>query len=260
MAQYIIDRATATWGGQTIFGGSAGITLSPASCALTTTGDDQDTTAWTGSTVTSRTSTVGLRTWTASFTGYTSTAVLGSTGLITASGFSVAYARAWDMTINCEAAESTYFNSPSWRSFIPGLLSASGSFETFADNGTALVLAPTAATGTFRLSDQATDQTIAATINQLSLNSTQTIGDIVMATIGYKVSGAMTLNGSGTFTPILGTGTLAPPAAAELIITSTTSRTFTGSAFWTSVRIRCAVDQLIEVEATFQGSDTLTAA
>lgn len=261
MAQYIIDRPTATWGAQTIFGGSAGLTMSPQRCVINVTGDEQDTTRWTGSAIAARSKLVGLRQWTATFTGLASTPTMGNTGLITATGFSVAFAKGWDMAIACEPKDTTYFSgAPTYRSFIPGLLSASGSFDTDADSANALALAPSPATGTFRIADTATDHTIAATIAQLSISPDMPIGELATANCGFITSGDLTLAGSGGFIPILGTGTLAVPTAASLVITSTTSRTYTGSAFWSSVRIRVSVSELIQFEATFQGSGTLTEA
>lgn len=221
----------------------------------------EDVTPFNGSGVTFTSNIPNIRSWSGSITTRFTTALIGSSGLVTFGSGYTANTRAWTLDLTNDAKDTTVFNGSgvTYRTFVPGLLSWGGTYETYVDNTTALVFpGASAASATFKLvEDGATDRTLAGNIIASSVPVTVQVGELPTATFTYVGSGTLTAAGSANFFP---SGAIVAPETGSLVLQSYTSRTYTGDAFFTSVSISCAVDGVITATINFQGTGALTIA
>lgn len=221
----------------------------------------EDVTPFNGSGVVFARNLANLRQWSGSISTRLTTAVLGSTGLVTfASGY-VVNARAWVININTEAKDTTIFSGSGVtnRSFVPGIINWGGTYDTLLDNTTAIT-APgaAAASATFKMvEDGATDRTLAGNIIVNAIPVSVQIGEVPTAQFAFTGDSTLTAAGTGGFFP---SGALVAPETGSLVLQAYTGRTYTGDAFFTGVSINCAVDGVITATINFQGTGALTIA
>jgi hypothetical protein len=272
MAIKIIDAGTVTsWAGNNntnlIDNASA-----PPEFTLAVNSDSFPTTAF-GS-VTAEDFANGLYSWTASIASRLEPFSAGGGGLVTYADGYTDNVKAWSMTMNWAALESTVFDSAGTstiesKSFTPGLLNWSGTYTAILDDTTALSLPEpgTRGTATFKIvEDGANDQTLAGTVITTSVSAPVRVGRLSEVSIGYQGAGALTAAGTGGSTwannffdywIANNSGVLQIPATGELVLTAHSGRTYTGDAFPSSIALNVAVGQPVTVNITAQGSGDL---
>jgi hypothetical protein len=217
----------------------------------------------------------GLYSWTASIASRLEPFSAGGGGLVTYADGYTANVKAWSMTMNWAALESTVFDSAGTstiesKSFTPGLLNWSGTYTAILDDTTALSLPEpgTRGTATFKIvEDGANDQTLAGTVITTSVSAPVRVGQLSEVSIGYQGAGPLAATGTSgsTWTANFfdywiaqgGDRHIGLPATGELVLTAHSGRTYTGDAFATSIALNVAVGQPVTVNVTAQGSGDL---
>lgn len=260
----------ATGANATLAGTGTTVGTAVQSFDLNLEGDELDTTVF-GNTG-AMTAIPGLQGWTFSFKALLYTPVHGSSGLVTLGSYTgltnaIVNLNAWDMTITRDEIECTLFNSssaPSFRSYIPGLFKGAGSFSGFLD-GTNPIVMPSSntnepAAAVFKIhEDTTTDNTLSCSIitTRAAARSAPTTANTL--SYNYRVSGDITQSTpTAPARGILPAGALASTAADTITLTASTGRTFSGTAFWTSIGISVKMGQLVEVNVSGRGTSTLT--
>lgn len=250
--------------------------ISPASISAEISSDGLD---WTGLGVSSAAMRAGLASWTATIVGrYPKTAPkVGNSGGVTFAGGYATWVRSWELTIEAGVHDITSQTGSAvlWRSFRPGLLSWSGSYECDIDSTTPLS-PPTLASGvagaaTFKISEEgATDNTLAGDIIVTGLSQSVSAGEKNTASYSFSGSGVLTntyASGMGLLSASASPYAIGTPTwdvngdgVPDVVLTwqSDTGRTYAGPAFWRSLRVSCPVDGLIEVTVGVQGAGALT--
>lgn len=264
MAVIVGYAGSVTWAGSTNNAQLASTGGEPINWTLTMNGDEHETTAFAG-TGAQTTFVKGLTSWSGTFETTLKTPATGTAGLVTFAGGYVTNLIEWTMDIARDALDATVFGA-SERAFVPGLARISGTFRGYIDDTTAVTAVANTnepATGTFKVREAgATDDTLSGSIftRQLDLATSPA----ALGTVGYayRLSGALTQSTPSAGTTILVAGTFDPVAdvASTITLAADGTRTYSGSAFWTSIGIRVAVGELVSVRVGFQGTGALTIA
>lgn len=254
-----ITGAVTSWAGSG-FNGSLLTGSRPAQFSLSMAMDDLETTAFADSGV--GTHIRGLSSWSGSFTAQLAAPSNGSLGSVAGTGLYVTNINAWTLEAQQMAHESTAFAATT-KAFIPGMISWGGTYAGYVDGTTVLVAAglPSSnATATFTYQEQGgTDNTLSGEIftTQLSANVAPNAANTV--SYSYRGTGSLTQSTPSAGTPIFTAGAVpVATAATSLVLTASTGRTYTGSAFWTSISLSVAVNQATILTVGFQGSGALT--
>lgn len=265
MAVYVVTGVVPTsWTNNTNLVGTAvahrEATLS-IDCAAT------DSTAFTAS-LKARTFVTGLRSATASMRGrWNPSYMCTGIGLTFANGY-VANLRKFDVALKWEEHDVTVGTGSAITSrlYVPGLLTASGTYEAFIDDTTDLLQPGGTTTGaaTFKLIENGTtDHTLSGDIVVEQLGATFVVGGVPVARYSYKFTGDVTGAGSGgtyansPFT--VGSAAQPIPTAGTLTLTGTGSQTYAGSAFPVGITVSAEVGQElgVSVDARFSGDITI---
>lgn len=206
----------------------------------------------------------GLYSWDFEFTTTLKVAEIGALGLVTFSAGYVTNLNAWTMEIERAAHEVTAFGA-TCKAYIPGRYMWSGTFGGFLDDTTAATLPANSnepATGTFRYSERgATDAELSGSIFTKQLNVESSPRDVNKVSYGYRGSGALSQSASSSGVNIFSaTGAIVGTAADTVTLTATTSRTYSGSAFWKGISISVGATGLTEIRVRGQGSGSLSVA
>ena len=244
----------------------AGKGIGPYQFTINTTSPEFDNTEFGGSLVTASRA-GGIPDWSVSVSGRFPHAAgqTGYEGLVTwASGYAQ-HVRAWTMTMNFSTLETTAMAStaPTWKAWIPGLMTWGGTFDAGLDDTNAPTLPASAAAGTsatFKLTDESTnDNTLAGAIIPTQVSPSVVVNGSEPSRVQYSYAGDGALTVAGD-TPILPTGTVATPDITEIVCTAASGRTYTGDAFLSSLSINVPLSGLIDVTATLRGTGALTTA
>lgn len=232
----------------------------PIRFTLNLNGDEFDTTAF-ATTDPASDFLKGLSSWDGEFEILTPTAEIGNQGLVTFSAGYTTNLASWDLSVERDVHEATAFGSTA-KAYIPGRYVWGGTFRGFLDDTTAAAAVGNSsepATLTLKYSERTT------TDATFSGSAFTTRADIVASpaeinTIGYSFrgSGALTHSTPSTGNNFISTGALTGDSAGTLTLTSTTSRTYSGSAFWKSINMSVTATGLIVVRIGFQGTGALT--
>lgn len=217
----------------------------------------------------------GLQSWDFEFGGYLVAPDHGAGGLVTFGagaagtglGGSVLNLNAWDMNITRDEIDTTLFNAtvPTVKSWIPGLFKGGGSFSGFLDSATSTTI-PTfpanssePATGTFRYQEKGvTDNTLSGSMFTTRASWGARVNAANPISYNYRLSGDITQSTPSAGAGILPAGALASTAIDTITLKSDATRTFTGSAFWTSIAISVRPRQLVSVRVRGRGTGALT--
>lgn len=178
-------------------------------------------------------------------------AAWGDEGLVTfASGYTENIS-GYTLNLACQAYDDTGFAStpPSFRSFVPGEISWSGSYTANIDNATAHSLPGTSGAATFRLNDDTVDNSLAGTIIVNSVDWNVQRGAKNTATVGFVGSGNITSAGTN---PLFTAGALATPDATDIVLRAEGDVDWDGAAFWTGLSISVVIGQPITITGTLQ--------
>lgn len=186
-------------------------------------------------------------------------ALTGKCGLLTyANGYATDVVD-WSLEISAAAIDVTSQANPCpvWRTYKPGLINWSGSYNAHVDDGITMDFPLQNGSATFKL-DAVTPTANSFTGNIYSTNNGVSIvvDDKNTSSHSFRGTGALTSAGS---TPLLPTGPITRPTVEEVTITVEGGRTYVGDAFWESVSITCPVDGLIEVAVNLRGTGDLVA-
>lgn len=238
--------------------------LAPAEFSLDMTGADLDTTAFNtsaGSQAIVETHIPALREWRGSFSGSQATATNGILGGVSGASYTN-NVRAWDITLEASDLDTTVFNtSASWKTFAPGLVRWSGSYEALVDDTTSIAIPDASAqSATFTLT---TSNTWAGSIFTTGAQVTSRVGDLAVVRYSFRGSGHITVTGSAAV--MTATSTQATPAAGSLVLMAKDNNgssdvKYTGSAFWTSIAVSNRVGEELKATVGFRGTGALTPA
>lgn len=234
--------------------------IKPYSVSGQITIDEHDVTAF-ASSLSTMSYVSGISSWTATVQGRypNSTAATGRCGQVTFANGYDDRVNAWTLALAAQAHETTEFAStcPTWRSFMPGLVSWNGSFAGGIDDTNALVFGASGS-ATLRMSDEAgTDNTLAGSIFYTGVGPTINVGQVNQVSQTFRGSGALTTAGD---TPLFAAGAIGIPDDTEFVISADGSRTYTGRGFWTGINVSVAIGATIDVSVTIQGNGALTPA
>lgn len=223
----------------------------PATFTLDYVADEHDTTAF-GAT-SAMTAIAGLPSWSGTISTRYDAAQIGNGGSVTYSSGHVVNVNGWSMEMTSDPKPVTAL-SASAKAYLPSLIRWAGQYTGYLDSSTAIsglgVDPPASATFAFDGT-----RSLAGAITVLSQSITSSPSEPNVYTQRYRGSGALTAAGASSF---FSAGTVAIPTVGELVLQASTSRTFTGDAFWTSLSINCPVDGLVTLDIGFQGTGALT--
>lgn len=232
--------------------------LKPATFTLDTSADSLDTTAFNAGAAIVANKIKGLKSWRGQFAGPLATPAHGITGAVSGTAYSTNVQR-WSMSLRCNPLDATaYPIASSYKAFIPGLVSGSGSFDAIVDGTTAITEAGAStepSTGTFTIS---TGNTLAASLFTTGAQIISRVGDLNVVRYSFDIDGHVTSVGTANIIPAA--TTLATPVAGALVLTAASGRTYTGSAFWTSLDIVVDPAAISLCSVGFQGSGAITPA
>lgn len=251
-----LTGAVTSWAGT--FNAATLALLKPASFSLDSTAAELDTTGYNAGAATVRSKIKGLKGWSGQFSGYLATPTNGIAGSVSGAAYTT-NVRSWDMSLRAAAVETTAWPiTANWRTFTPGLVEWGGSFEALVDGTTAITLAgdstePLAATFTL-----ASGQTLAGSIFASQAGVVSRVGELQVVRYTYVGTGEVTSVGTTNIIPAA--TSIATPVAGSLVLTAATSRTYTGSAFWTEISVGVDPNSVNQCSVSFQGSGALTVA
>lgn len=262
MAKFVVtDGAVTSWTGYAslVTGETAHFTADISNSAA-----PLDSTGFNSSGAVVETAMQGLSTWSANLSGRLAPTSRGDSSTLTWSGVT-GTVRSWSLTCTNSVqpgAESTDANGVDWQEFLAGLWGLSGTIEVQVDSSSAAALTPDIASASLALTikDSAGEtQTFTFTAMLSASSKPMTVGQIARATYSFRNTGALTIGGTATnkvFDDITTTNALVTPAAGALTITDGNG-SYAGDAIPSSIVITCAVDQLITVQVTAQGTGAL---
>lgn len=232
------------------------------SATLNTSIDNADVTSWATTPPVAASTAIGLQQWSISVSAhFPAVPAFGKCGEFVFSNGYVVGADTWSMALSCGVFESTAFNNtcPTYASFVPGMISGSGSYECNLDSATAIsgLGSGIAGAATFRMSDEATDNTLACNINAIQEDASLAIGSKNRVGYGFQTDGDITAAGTS---PLFTAGTITKPDTTEVVLRAAGSRTYTGDAFWSNIGISVPMRGLVAITMTLQGTGALTIA
>jgi|DEB0MinimDraft_3_1074331.scaffolds.fasta_scaffold09542_3 hypothetical protein len=211
----------------------------------------------------------GLRSWTANFSGRfpRSSPAMGHEGLATFGSMSVGSGyllglTGWSLALSVESFDSTELSStpPTWRSFVPGLISATGTFDVRIDDTTAIEVGTEGAI-TLRTNVETTnDNEFSGNIIVTNVAPSVAVGSRNTAQISFVFTGPISVDGDAPMFPVASAGTpdaLGKPDITDVVLRAAGNIDYDGSAFWTSLNINCAIGSPIDVTGTLQGVGAL---
>jgi hypothetical protein len=201
----------------------------------------------------------GLRAWEGTIEGYSgdTTGRAGIAGTVATAVYDY-NVRSWDISLTATDQDTTSWpNTTSWMTYAPGLMRWSGNYEAIIDDTNAVTVPETSAgTGTFTLSS---GNYWEGQIFSTRVSAVVRVGDVNIVRYAFRGSGHLTVVGSDAGMTA-NSGALATPEAGSLVLQAHTSRTYTGSAFWRSIAMNCAVGGVIQTTIGFRGTGALTPA
>lgn len=173
-----------------------------------------------------------------------------------------------EFTLSIKAAfvDTTLFttnsaNCKEWRDFTPGIVSWSGSFKGFIDDGAALhgtlLDAQPASTNlaTFKISDT---KTLTGNIITTNVSSELNAREMLTYNADFVGDGALFTAGAATELWSADTAatspTIAKPANGTLTFQQANGFPYSGEAFWTSLDITARPDAPLEIKVGWQGT------
>jgi len=265
-----------SWGSASFNSLLVGTNAAPASFTFTAVGDSLDTTRFRSSSpyAAYKRVTKGLRSISGSFKSYINlTPRVGCTGLITnlintTSGSTVydAFLNSYNISIKAAMQDTTRFNAtcPEWREFTAGIVDWSGSASGYLDDATALP-APAQDNGLdatnlaiFQISSGGTGKQLKGKVLITNVNTDVNPSNIIP--VKFDFVGDDNLETVGTAAELWGAGTytVTTPISETLTLQTDTGGTYAGSAFWTSIDIKCKVDEPLEITVNWQGTGAWT--
>lgn len=250
-----------SWGGSGENAQLAGTGVEGQEFRLNLNGAEFDTTNF--STTGATTHIKGLTSWDGEFTGIIKAINHGALGLVTFSAGYTANLNRWNMTIERDSFDATVFAATEM-AFAPGCWQWGGEFSGYLDDTTAATMPGNSnepATGTFKYEEKGVnDNTLSGSIFTTRASISAKPRALNEVSYTYRGSGAITQSTPSVGAGILPAGAVAGDAASSLVLTASTSRTYTGSAFWKSINIDCSVAGLVIVRVGFQGTGALAIA
>lgn len=265
-----------SWGSTGFNSLLVGTNAAPASFTFAAVGDALDTTRFRSASPNAAYKRVskGLRSISGSFRSFVNlTPRVGCTGLVTnlintTSGSTVydAFLQEYNLSIKAAMTDTTRFNSvcPEWREFTPGIVDWSGSARGFLDDAVALP-GPMQDAGldatnlaTFQISGTGTGKQLKGKVLITNVNTDVNPANIIP--VSFDFVGDDNLETVGSAAELWGAGqyTITTPVAETLTLQTDTGQTYSGSAFFTSIDIKCKVDEIIEINVNWQGTGQWT--
>lgn len=277
MAGNIVTSATGlvtSWAGggtnptnTTLIGSS---NSSPAAFTLNLNAPEADVTAFVSGGVNSRSYLSTLIDWSGTINCQMKPATIGSAGNLTFAGMPQSAGAninvgGWTLDVSAYTSPpvtAMATSAPTYQAHIPGIIDWKATVKAWLD-GTVPIVAPGGGYASAILKvaeDGATDPQFTGNAFATQVGVPVKVGEVTE--ISYA------LRGTGDLTAAVGAstwanwwfiaGALTIPAAGSLVLTASTGRTYTGSAFWKSLKLTCMLDQPVTLEIGFQGTGTLT--
>ena len=245
---------------------------SPAEFTLNLNAPEADVTAFVSGGVNSRSYLSTLIDWSGTIKCQMKPATIGSAGNITFAGMpqvTGANINVGGWTLDLSAYTSPPVtamaaSAPTYQAFIPGIYDWKASVKAWLD-GTTPIVAPGGGAVSIALKvaeDGATDPGFTGNGFATQVGVPVKVGEVTELSYAIRGTGDLTaVAGASTWSAWwFAAGAIALPAAGSLVLQAATGRTYTGSAFWKSLKITCMLDEPVTLEIGFQGSGTLTIA
>lgn len=240
----------------------------PASFVLNEKADIHDRTTFVSGGATFGRNIHGLHEWGGKISAHLGTPQIGALGNVTFASGDVLLINEFDIQITAAMHEATVFTGSTvkFKQFVPGLVRATGKFSGYADNATAIAhagLDAGAAAATFDIVAGGSGKTIGGNILLSDAELSVSPDDINKKSYSFVFDSQVTTAGSGTLLWAVdaggGTFSLTTPATGKtLTLQSYTSQTYSGTALWKGISIKCGVGSPIMVDIDFQGYGVLT--
>jgi len=229
----------------------------PSSGSITMTADIANVSAFESANPIAIANAAGIKSATGSFNAFfpRDGAAFGDEGLVTFANGYTENVSGYTLNIACGSYDDTAFAStpPGFRTFIPGEISFSGSYQCNIDDATAHELPGTSGAATFRLNDDTVDNSLAGTIIVQSVNWNVARGAKNNATVNFVGTGNLTSAGTN---PLFAAGALATPNVTDIVLRAEGDIDWDGAAFWTSLGITCNIGSPITIAGSLQCTGT----
>lgn len=262
-----------TWGTGGNFYATLLSRLTKIGATLNVTNEAQDAT---GLDVESLVHIAGLANWNIELEALAfSTPRMGSIGTVAVSGGYVTHVREWEVTFeSTQVHDITPLGTappstgPTWQTFRPDAVRITGRVVCLADSATAAalthVVTDSAVSITVGYGQDVADDTVSGNGFVTQLGAVVRRGDLNQYTYSFVGSGPWTPAGTNSIfgatafgIPLWSQGGSA--AGAIQMDTLTSSRFFSGAdSFWSRLTVRNAVNELVQVSASIQGTGALT--
>ena len=256
-----ITGALTSWGSGSIHAQLAATGTQPASFTLNLEGEDFDVTAFESAGVGQHIK--GLQGWSFDATAQLKVPDHGALGLVTYTAGYTTNLNAWTLDVQRAEFDVTAFAATE-KAYIPGKYDWGGSFAGFLDGTTALVAVNNGsepATGTFKYQEKGgTDNTWSGSIFTTSANVSVSPQAVNAVSYNFRGTGALTQSTPSAGAGVLPNGAIALTAAETVVLTASSGRTYTGSAFWTMIGLNVGVGQATVLRMRGRGTGALTIA
>ncbi len=248
-----------SWGGT--FNTAVLALIKPAGFTANLTAASLDVTGYAAGAAVVRSKIKGLKGISGNIEGFLATPNNGIAGSVSGPTYT-SNVRSWNMSIKAAALETTAWpvTATNWRTFLPGLVEWSGSYEALVDSSTAITEAGEAAeplSATFTI---ASGQTLAGTIFNTSAAVVSRVGELNVVRYSYEGTGHIVSVGTSNLVPAA--STLALPVAGTLILKmaeeGATDKALSFSAFWTELSIDVSPQNAVTIGWGFQGSGAVS--
>lgn len=188
---------------------------------------------------------------------------LASTGLLTIGSFTALWDR-YVVKIAAASEDVTPFNAtaPTWRTFLPGIVSWSGTAEAPADDTATFPAPATSYSTTFQLVSSGSGKNLSGSLFVTNISQSVDPKGVSRKTISFDGTDKLATAGTATELWAADASASAPtvviPVPKTLTLTTTTGLTYSGSAFFTGVELTAKVDELFRVKIDWQGTGAWT--
>lgn len=234
---------------------------SPASYVLTQTADSFDRTVMAASLL-ATSALKGFRSWSVAIEAVRPTPITGHQASISFSPGYVTNATAFDINFAAASFDASVMGSTDtgnrWKTFLPGLITWSGSYTALVDDTAVITDAANSSEPATMTLTVSTGLSFAGSV--FTTGGPVTINPQGLATVQYNFVGSGNVTVTGATLPFAAASSIAIPAVGELVLTAASGQTYTGDAFWQSVRMSCPVAGQITTSITAQGTGDLAIA
>ena len=276
MAVVVVKDGSVTWASHSSLIATTGAVMD---ATINTSHPPSDSTALSASGVSARTNILGIGTWTATLNGRPNAAIIADSANIGSFSNTYTNLKSWALNITVDSKPSTVFDQSSgvsWRSFLPGLYKATGTFTSYADSSASTALSGGTETSVdFVITDPSGDGgsgtadsvILTADIRITGVGIPVKVGETVEQTYSFETTSTITETGDLATTfldDLLSGGVFTPPVLVspnDVLLTikdgASAGNTYAGDAHLSALNLSATVGEPITWSATAQGTGAL---